>query len=234
MILQIDYWAIIGSFFNWVAESGAIMMVFSGFMAITWLGFERKRRGSFTKRKAEEEFNVTKFLRGLSYLGLILGIFVVWSGVTSLILDISPSFDYARLNPGVNPPGDGEANHFTSIFLIVIGTAMFFKPISDLPLASIIGLLAGTATAFVISLIVPDWAVNLIAGVINPKWILVIIFIIITVIVAISVKFYIGVLKAISKFLSWPPIAFVIMIFCLVQGFALWIFGVSIFGFNIL
>ncbi|MHA2280412.1 MAG: hypothetical protein ACXAC5_06145 [Promethearchaeota archaeon] len=232
MILQIDYWAIIRNFFNWVSESAAIMMVLSGIMAITWFGYEKKRRGSITKRKAEEEFDTTKFLRGLSYIGLILGIFVVWSGVMSLILDISPSFEYARLNPGADLTG--EANHFTSIFLIVIGIAMFFKPISDLPISSILGLIAGTATAVVIALLVPDWAVQKIAGVIDPKWLLVIIFIIVTVIVALTAKFYIGSLQKISKFLSWPPIALVIVIFCLVQGFALWIFGVSIFGLNLL
>lgn len=227
MIFQTDYWDIIKVFFDWVAESAAIMMVLSGIMAITWLGFERKRRGSFTKRKVEKVFNVTIFLRVLSYLGLILGIFVVWSGVMSLILDIPPSFEYRDVT-------ENASNHFTSIFLIVIGIAMFFFPIKDLPLASIIGLVVATATVIVIVLLVPEEAVNLIAGVVDTKWILVIIFIIITVIVAISVKFYIGVLKAISKFLSWPPIAFVVMIFCLVQGFALWIFGVSIFGLNIL
>ena len=159
----------------------------------------------------------------MSYLGLILGFFVVWSGAVSLILDIPPSFKYDDLHPGVG------ANHFTSIFLIVIGIAMFFFPIKDLPLASMIGLVAATATVIVIALLVPDWAVGLIAGVINPKWILVIIFVIVTVIVIIAVKFYIGIFKTISKVLSWPPIALVIVIFCLVQGFALWIWGVSIF-----
>jgi len=231
--LLFDYWDVIKGFFDWVAESAAIMMVLSGVMAITWLGFERKRRGSFLKKKSqEEEINITKILRGLSYIGLILGIFVIWSGVMSLILDISPSFEYASLNPGAD--GTGEANHFTSIFLIVIGIVMFFKPISDLPLSSIIGLLAGTATAFIIALLVPDWAVGLIAGVINPKWLLVIIFIIVTVIVGLAAKFYIGTLQKISKFLSWPPIALIIMIFCFIQGFALWIWGVSIFGLNLL
>lgn len=233
MILQTDYWEVIRSFFDWVGESAAIMMVLSGAMAITWLGYERKRRGSFTKRKVDTEFAVTKFLRVMSYLGLVLGIFVVWSGAMSLILDISPSFEYARLNPG-EAPFDGEANHFTSIFLIVIGIAMLFFPIKDLPLASMIGLLAATATVIVIALLVPDWAVGLIAGVINPKWILVIIFVIVTVVVIIAVKFYIGIFKTISKVLSWPPIALVIVIFCLVQGFALWIWGVSIFGLNLL
>jgi hypothetical protein len=227
MILQIDYWAIIRGFFNWVAESAAIMMVLSGLMAITWFGYERKRRGSITKRKAEEEFDVTKFLRGMSYIGLVLGIFVVWSGVVSLIMDIPPSHQYRDIT-------ENGSNHFTSIFLIVIGIAMFFKPISDLPLSSILGLIAGTVTAFVIALLVPDSVVTLIGGIINPKWLLVIIFIIVTVIVGLTAKFYIGILQKISKFLSWPPIAIIIVIFCLVQGFALWIFGVSIFGLNLL
>ncbi|MFX1365857.1 MAG: hypothetical protein ACFFCE_17240 [Promethearchaeota archaeon] len=223
-----DYWDVIKGFFNWVAESGAIMMILSGLMAITWLGYERKRRGSFLKRKTEEEkFDITKFLRGLSYIGLILGIFVIWSGAVSLILNIPPSFQYRDVT-------ENAANHFTSIFLIVIGIAIFFKPISDLPLSSILGLIAGTATVFIIALLVPDGAVQVIAGVINPKWILVIIFIIVTVIVGLMAKFSIGTLQKVSKFLSWPPIAFVIMIFCFIQGFALWIWGVSIFGINIL
>ncbi|MFX1590610.1 MAG: hypothetical protein ACFFC1_20950 [Promethearchaeota archaeon] len=217
-----DYWDVIGGFFNWVAESAAIMMVLSGAMAITWLGYERKRRGSFTKRKAaEEKFDVTKFLRGLSYIGLILGIFVIWSGVMSLILDIPPSFKYRDITAN-------EANHFTCIFLIVVGIVMFFKPISDLPLSSILGLIVAAVITFIIAIIVPDGVVQWIAGFINPKWLLVIIFIIIAVVVALTAKFYIGTLQKISKFLSWPPIAFIIMIFCLVQGFALWIFGVSI------
>ncbi len=229
LILQTDYWAIISGFFNWVAESAAIMMVLSGAMAITWLGFERKRRGSFTKRKAEEkgDFNVTKFLRGLSYIGLVLGIFVVWSGVVSLIMDIPPSFKYRDITAD-------EANHFTSIFLIIIGMTMFFKPISDLPLSSIIGCIVGAATAIVIALIVPDSVVQLIGGFINPKWILVIIFIIVAVVVGLTAKFYLGTLQKMSKFLSWPPIAFIIVIFCFVQGIALWGFGVSIFGLNLL
>lgn len=222
-----DYWDAIRGFFSWVGESAAIMMVLSGLMAITWLGLERKRRGSFTKRKVEIEFVVTRFLRGLSYLGLVLGIFVVWSGAIGLIRNIPPSFEYRDVT-------EDAANHFTCIFLIVIGIVMFMKPISDLPLSSIIGLLAGTATVVIIALLVPEGAVQLIAGVIDPKWLLVIIFVIITVIVALTVKFYVGVLKTISKFLSWPPVAFVVMIFCLVQGFVLWIWGVSIFGLNLL
>ena len=199
------------------------MMVLSGAMAITWLGYERKRRGSFTKRKADvEKFNITKFLRGMSYLGLILGIFVIWSGVMGLILDIPPSFQYRDVTAD-------EANHFTCIFLIVIGIAMFFKPISDLPLSSILGLIAGSATAFILALVIPDSVTNLL-GTSVVKWALVIIFIIVTIVVGLTAKFYIGTLQKISKLMSWPPIAFIIMVFCFVQGFCLWIGGFSIFA----
>ena len=86
----------------------------------------------------------------------------------------------------------------------------------------------------IIAIIVPDGVVQWIAGFINPKWLLVIIFIIVAVVVGLTAKFYIGTLQKISKFLSWPPIAFIIVIFCFVQGIALWGFGVSIFGLNLL
>jgi hypothetical protein len=223
-----DYWDVFKAIFNWVPESAAIMMVLSGVMALSWIGYERKRRGSFLKRKIEAVFNVTWFLKIISFLGLILGVFVIWSGVASLILDIPPSFKYDDVYPGEG------ANHFTSIFLIFIGIAMFFKPISDLPLASILGLIIGSAVALIVALLVPDWAVQLIGNVINPKWILIAIFAIVAIVVALTARFYLKTLQRISKFLSWPPIAFVVMVFCFVQGLSLWLTGYSIFGINLL
>ena len=222
MILQTEYWDLIKIFFDWVGQSAGIMVLLAGLLAITWLGYERKRRKSFTKKDVDEyEFDTTKFLRVLSYLGLILGIFCLWSGITGLILDIPPSFKYAEVTANSN-------DTFTSILLIILGIVMFLKPINDLPWAGIIGLLVGTVTAFIIAMIVPDTAVQWVAGFINPKWVLVIIFVIVTTLVAISVKFYINILMTISKILSWPPIALVIVIFCVVQGVALWGLGVSI------
>ncbi|HUW89450.1 MAG TPA: hypothetical protein VMV43_02925 [Candidatus Nanopelagicaceae bacterium] len=138
-----------------------------------------------------------------------------------LILNIPPSFKYGEITP--------QADHFTCIFLIVVGIAMFFKPVNDLPLSSILGLIAGSATAFILALLVPDTVRVLIAGWINPKLLLIIIFIIVTALVAFTAKFFIGVLQAISKFISWPPVAFVIMVFGFVQGILLWGFGISIF-----
>jgi hypothetical protein len=110
---------------------------------------------------------------------------------------------------------------------------MFFKPVKDLPLTSILGLIAGSAMVFILALLVPDSAVEWIAGWINPKLLLIIIFIFVTALVAFVAKFFIKIPQMISKFLSWPPVAFVIMIFGFVQGILLWGFGISIFA-NIL
>jgi len=224
MIFQTDYWSYARIFFEWVANSAGVMVFITGFIALTWLGYERKRRGSFTKRKVEKEngFDLSKFLRILSYAGVIVGILDIWAGTTGLIQDIPPSFRYAALTAN-------EADHFTCIFLIVVGIAMLFKPVKDLPLASILGLLAGTATAVVLAILIPDNVVELIGSLINPKLLLIIIFIIVAVLIALTAKFYIGVLQAISKFLSWPPIALIIMVFSFVQGILLWGLGTSIF-----
>jgi len=157
----------------------------------------------------------------LSYFGLIVGILDIWAGAAGLILDIPPSFKYGDRTP--------HTDHFTCIFLIVIGIAMFFKPINDLPLSSILGLIAGTATAFILALLIPDTAVKWIANWINPKLALIIIFIVVMAVVSLTTKFYLKALQLISKFLSWPPVAFVIMLFSFIQGILLWGFGLSIF-----
>jgi hypothetical protein len=229
LIFQTEYWPYVLAFLTWVSESAGIFVLISGIIALSWLGFERKRRGSFFKRKSESESVISKslrvILRIISYSGVIVGLLNVWAGAMGLILDIPPSFKYGDITP--------HADHFTCIFLIVIGIAMFFKPINDLPLSSILGLMAGSATVFILALLVPDSAVEFIAVWINPKLLLIILFVIVTVIVILTVKFYIGALQVISKFLSWPPVAFVVMVFGVVQGILLWGFGISIFA-NIL
>lgn len=232
MILQLDVvWPYISGFFNWVSESAGIFVLISGIVALSWLGFERKRRGSFFTRKSDEEKesllskSMRIILRLISYSGVIVGILDIWAGAMGLILDIPPSFKYGDITP--------HADHFTCIFLIIVGIAMFFKPVKDLPLTSLLGLIAGSATVFLLALSVPDSVVQWIAGWINPKLLLIIVFIIVTALVATIAKFFIKIPQMISKFLSWPPIAFIIMVFGFVQGILLWGFGISIFA-NIL
>lgn len=228
LLYQTEYWPYVVGFFNWVSESAGIFVLISGIVALSWLGFETKRRGSFFRRKSDDEKSSTlsKFLRislrVISYSGVIVGILNIWAGAMGLILDIPPSFKYGDITP--------HADHFTCIFLIIVGIAMLFKPVNDLPLTSILSLIAASATVFILALLVPDSVVTFITPWINPKLLLIIIFIIVTVLVAFIAKFFIKIPQTISKFLSWPPIAFVLMIFALVQGILLWGFGISIFA----
>ena len=225
LLYQTEYWPYLVGFLNWVSDSAGIFVLLSGIIALTWVGFEGKRRGSLFRRKADSESTLSKGLRItmriISYSGVIIGILDVWAGAMGLILDIPPSFKYGNMTL--------HADHFTCIFLIVVGIAMFFKPINDLPLASILGLIAGTAAAAVLAALIPPGVEVIIAEWINPKLLLIVVLIIVAAIVALTAKFYIGVLQAISKFLSWPPVAFVIMVFGFVQGILLWGFGISIF-----
>jgi len=57
---------------------------------------------------------------------------------------------------------------------------------------------------------------------------LIVIFLIIFAITAITVKFYTAIFMGISKIISWPPFAFIAAVFCFVQGIMLVALGTSI------
>jgi len=209
-----------------LSEWGGFFLLLLGIIWIIYAFYETKRRGSFKKRKVETwDFDVTKFLKILTYFGFIVGIFSILSGVGALILDVPPSTAYALKNPT-----EGRSL-FTSIILIVFGIFTFLKPINDLPIASVIGLMVASLIVAIIALAIPEKLVEAIAVFIDPKILLVVIFIIIFAIIALTAKFYMSGVMAISKALSWPPLAFIVAAFCLIQGFLLLVVGVSISGY---
>ncbi|MFX1481409.1 MAG: hypothetical protein ACFFCI_25295, partial [Promethearchaeota archaeon] len=156
------------------------------------------------------------------YLGFVVGLLCIVSGVSGLMFDISPSVAYANFEDG--------RNLFTSILLIVVGILTFVKPANDLPLASIVGMLVATLVVILLALLIPQTVIDLIAVFINPKILLAIVFIIIFAIVALTAKFYTAGFMAVSKAISWPPLAIIVALFCFIQGFLLVVIGVSISG----
>ncbi len=226
MIFQNDYWTYIEDFFELVAQSGGIMVIISGIIAISWLGIDRKRRGSFSKRKLEQEVEKPKqrmliLLKLISWSGLVVGVLCVWAGAMGLILDIPPSFRYVEAT-------EAHANQFTCLYLIIIGIAMFFKPIKDLPLSSLFGILVGAVATILFATLVPDTVLaDYILGK-YFKYICIAIFIIVACTVAVLFKFYLKIFVLISKVLSFPPVALGIAIFALIQGIFLYGFGLSV------
>ncbi|MHA1235637.1 MAG: hypothetical protein ACTSQL_11195, partial [Promethearchaeota archaeon] len=181
--------------------------------------------GSVKKRKVEDwNFDVTKFLKFLTYFGIVIGILSILSGVGGLVLDQAPSVAYASNT-------QDAMSLFVSAFLIIVGIFTLLKPLNDLPISSVIGILLASLIVVVAVSAIPDQVVQIIAVFIDPKLLLLIIFIVVFAIVALTVKFYIGVLMAISKAISWPVLAFIVAAFCLLQGFLLLVVGVSITGY---
>ncbi|MFW9900038.1 MAG: hypothetical protein ACFFDY_01975 [Candidatus Thorarchaeota archaeon] len=206
-------------FFIPLAKIAGYFLLIVGVMWLVYGVYEAKRRGSVKKRKIEEwDFNITAFLKGLTYIGLIVGIFGILCGVGGLMYNVPPSARFVS----------GEVSIFTSVLLIIIGIFTLLKPINDLPIASIIGLLAGSAVIAILVMVLPSQAYEVIDIFIDARLFFIILFIIIFAIVALTAKFYIGGLMKISKFISWPPIAFIVAGFCFLQGFLVLVMGISI------
>lgn len=191
-------------------------------LGIMWLIFgiyEAQRRGSVKKRKIEDwDLKVTKFLKVLTYLGLVIGIFALLSGVSGLLYNLPPSVVFQS----------GEVSIFTSALLIILGILTLLKPLNDLPIPSVIGLLAGSAVVLILVMALPGKVYEVIGIFMNPTIFFIILFIIIFAVIAVTAKFYVGGLMKISKFLSWPPIAFIVAGLCFIQGFLVLVIGVSI------
>jgi hypothetical protein len=207
------------SFMEFLGQMAGFFVLILGIMWLIFGIYEAKRRGSVKKRKTEDwDMKVTKFLKVLTYLGLVIGIFAILSGVSGLMYNVPPSIAFIS----------GEVSIFTSALLIILGILTLLKPLNDLPIASVVGLLAGSAVVLVLVMVIPGKVYEVIGIFMNPTVFFIILFIIIFAIIALTAKFYIGGLMKISKFISWPPIAFIIAGFCFLQGFLVLVLGVSI------
>lgn len=216
--------ALVDQFLEPMGELAALFVIILGVFWGIFASYEANRRKSWRKLTGVEDwdFNITAFLKILTGIGFFVGIFAIISGVAGLILNIAPSIAYSTQT------GDSR-NLFTSILLIVLGILTLMKPLNDLPIPGIIGFAVAGGVTLVIAFLIPDVAVSLIANYIDPKILLIVIFIVIFTIVGITVKFYLTGVMILSKIISFPPIAIIIAGFCFVQGFALLIFGISLF-----
>ena len=208
------------TFFNIIAQSAGFFLIILGFMWLIFAAYEALRRKSWRKlTKVDDwDFDLTPFLRILTFLGFVVGIICIVSGAAGLILNDPPSIAY-RIETS------DSVNYFTSIFLIILGLFTFLKPLNDLPISSIIAFLAATAVVVILAPALFYLGVEISATIAIA---LIVIFLIIFGIVAIAVKLYTAGLMFISKIISWPPFAFAIGVFCFIQGFALLVLGISI------
>ncbi|MHA1673664.1 MAG: hypothetical protein ACTSYI_08545 [Promethearchaeota archaeon] len=218
--------SILDLWINVFGDSGAWMLIFCGLMALIWFFYEGMRRGWIRKKKDEWEMdNVSRFLKFIIFLGIVLGLINIITAIITIWGNIPPSFAYRD-----NPIPDAQ-NHYdllTSISLLVMGLAMFIKPLQDVPIATIVGLVVGAAVALLLAMFIEP------TGFVSDttlKWILVIVFVAITSIVGALLKVWVDGVEAVAKFLSWPPVALIIAAFCITQGLFVLVGGTSLIMF---
>ncbi len=214
---------IMASFWDWFPSSAAWLLIFVGLVALTWMGYERKRKGGFVRIQKEEwerEVTVTKFLRVLSYVGIFIGVITVWAAFDGLFNDIPPSYAYRDVTANAN-------NNFTSIILIILGLVCILKPLSDVPWASLVGLIGGIALGIWALTYIPVEKIAIVFG-IDATWVYLLVFIIIGTLVGLAFKFWTGGITALAKFLSYPVVALIVAIFCFIQGTMLLVYGTSL------
>ncbi len=214
---------IVTDFFNPLANLAGLFLLLLGVIWIVYCLQEANRRKSWRKlTKIDEwDFSITLMLKVITICGFFVGIVSIIIGGVGLVLNLPPSLAYSTQTAN-------SVNIFTSIFLIILGIFTFLKPINDLPIASMVGLAAASLVTVVIAFLIPDAAITLIANFINPKYILIGVFLVIFAIVAVTVKFYISGVMFLSKIVSWPPFALIIALFCFLQAILLLVFGISV------
>lgn len=219
----------ISDFFNWFPRSAAWLLIMGGALALTWLGYERKRRGGFIRFKNEdwEQTDVSKFLRGISYFGLVLGVLMIWAAVVGILNEIAPSFEYADKT-------QDNYDMLTSVSLIIIGIVCFLKPINDLPWSGIFGIFSAIISGVMLSFTLAD--MDGLAAIFQPdmvKWFSIITGIVTSIIIGVIIKFTIGSLQLMSKILSHPAIALFVATYCILQGIFLLVWGFSMGNYGL-
>ena len=211
-----------GSIWDWFPRSTGWLLVITGLIFIIWFIYEAHNRGGFLRptRKEWENPVLGGFIKGTVLLSFLFGLLLLWSGVIGWMNNIPPSTKYGEVT-GMHH------DLLTTWTLIILGLVMFIKPIKDVPFYAIIGLFVGvlSATAFAAFIPAPiaefyGWDIRKIA---------IIIGLVIAAIVGMSVKFYQNILEFLAKFFSLPPIALILAIYCLLQGFIIIIGGTSLY-----
>ena len=164
-------------------------------------GIRAKAPGGFVRSPREgwqREVDVSKVLRGLSYIGIVIGAIAVWVAFVSLFSQIAPSYAYEdKYGPG--------ANYFTIIIVVVVGLVCILKPFADLPMASLFGMIGGIALGIISLTYLPTARIALAFGV-SVTWVYVIFVLVIGTIIALLVKFWMRGIIAIAKFLLTRPL----------------------------
>jgi hypothetical protein len=105
------------------------------------------------------------------------------------------------------------ANWFTLVMMILVALTLFLKPLKDLPLAAIVGVIAGAIAAYVASLFLSSPVLGM------EEWkILAVIFFVVTFIVWLVFHFIEDLMKLTRMILAWRPVMAFVGLVATVEG----------------
>jgi hypothetical protein len=178
--------------------------ILCGIWILDFIYEANRRKGIFGKVYDEDwDFDVTTILKILTSVFCAGGIFITFIGVTGLILGIvSKTISYTSL--------------------IILGILTCLKPLNDLPIASILGLLAALIIGLIMALVIAAIRIFFPFEISNLMLItLISVLVIVFIIVAVTAKVWMLPLEIISRIVSWPVIGILGVAYCLVMGILL-------------
>lgn len=169
-------------------------------------------------RNPEEEEEIPWYIKAVDYSGFFVGLLIlIPTSIVMIVNGYSLVWEFNIYSPVHYPI-------FTKILILLVGISLFFKPLKDAPIATIIALIGGGIVAlFVIGLIqTPIEVVTLFFG-FDPKYIFLIIFLLIFILVALLMYFVAKIIAWIGKVLASKPISMVLMGICIIEAILIFI-----------
>ncbi|MHA1313489.1 MAG: hypothetical protein ACTSSI_05430 [Candidatus Helarchaeota archaeon] len=190
-------------FYDFLATNPALTLLLGAIFTGIWLW-------DIIIRNPEEEEETPWYIKVIDYSGFFVGLLIlIPTGIIMLVSGDLVHFIYGPIHYDL----------FTKVLVLLVGLALFFKPLRDAPIATIIGLVGGAIVAFFVIIIV-DTPLQVIAyfGGFDIKWIYVIVFFIIFIVVALALKWAATVLQWIGKILGSKPASLVLAVICILQA----------------
>lgn len=205
----------------WFGRHSAWLLLPAAAIIFTW-AIEAKKREDLEKEEWERRANVSKIVKIFAFVGMVYGLFLMIGAVMTEITGYSPSLLFKKRWGPLDIYGNPQniVNHFTTIVYFITGMVMFFKPFKDVPFASLVSLAVASGITILAMLYIPDSAVGsfIIEHVIELKWLLIIIFVIVLAITFALSKVSFTLMTKFSKLISMPPFAIIYGSFVVLQS----------------
>ncbi len=187
---------------TFLVDYAPYILILGGIIAISWL-LER-----LVKPVPVVGEPTSWLMKILSFFEFFVGILLIVTAAVAWSLEVS------QIDTG------------TQYLFIVLGLALFLKPLKDIPWAALLGLIVGGLCAGLVFLFYP--LPETVYG-ISSTWIYLLIFFIPALIVYMVFKFIEDVLRLIGMVLTFKPVTLFLGLVCIAQGILL-LFNTSLFA----